>query len=175
MKTCFSWHQWGWDHVTFAFIEFTQPTFFPQSGCLICHWDPNSSPSQWFHHYLLNAYSYISRVCCQQPGTPSQLGVYELWCQSRVILWGGITPGNSLMLGLAQHLQILCGLELQPTAAGSVCRGSAVDLHLRSRTSRVQCSLFMGAKFQGGNYSLSIIKDAAVRRGKLIYSQRMLH
>lgn len=74
---------------------------------------------------------------------------------------------NRLMLGLAQHLQTLCVSELQLIAAGFGCRGRAVDLHLISRTSWVQRSLFTGAKFQGWNYSLSIIKDAAVRRGKL--------
>lgn len=74
---------------------------------------------------------------------------------------------SSLTLGLAQHLQTLCGPELQPTAAVSGCRGRAVGLRLRSRTSWVQRSLFTGAKFQGWNYSLSVVKDAAVRRGKL--------
>lgn len=74
---------------------------------------------------------------------------------------------NSLLLGLAQHLQALCHPELQPTTAGSECRHRAVNFCLRPRTSQVQCSLFMGVKFQGWNYSLSIIKDAAVRRGKL--------
>lgn len=90
--------------------------FFPSLS--VCHWDSNSGPSQYSHHHLLKAYIYVSRVRCWQSVTPRQLAVCELWCQSSHFT-RRCQALDSLVLGLAQHLQTFRGLELQHTTAGS--------------------------------------------------------
>lgn len=166
MKTYLSWHQWRWDHVPVSNTSFTQPTFFSQPGCLVVT------------ETLMQVHcSCFTSACSKQTLMSVEVAVTAWYSKPTRSMWALMWKQcifmrrqralNSLLLGLARQLQTLCRPELQPTTAGSGCGCRAVNLCLRSRTSQVQCSLSMGVKFQGWKYSLSILKDAAVRRGKL--------
>lgn len=157
MKTYLSWHQWRWDHVPVALTNFTQPTFFPQSGCLFVTETITQVHCSLFHF-----------ACSKQTLMSVEIAVTTWYSKPTRSIWALMSKQspfmrrqqalNSLLLGLAQHLQALGHPELQPTTAGSGCKHRAVSFCLRSRTSQVQCSLFMGVKFQGCNYSLSIMQ-----------------
>lgn len=129
-----------------------------------CHWDPKPILHSGFATACSKQTFKVSRVF-YQASTFSVLQVTSWWlsfgvkCRVFYEKASGSRHPNRCGTGLADLVS--------PTADGSGGRDRAVDLCLISRTSWVQCSLFMSAKFQVWNYFLSTIEDAAVRRGKL--------
>lgn len=116
MKTYFSWHQRGWDHVPFALIKFTQPTFFPQSGCLFVTETLTQVHRSGFtttcsKHTFMSA-EFAETAWYSKPAR----GVWPLKSKQRCFMRRHRAL-NSLMLGLAQHLQTFRGPELYPTTA----------------------------------------------------------